>query len=210
MARYAPAEMRIVVVSAQFPPNFVSGGTLAPQRQAHGLRRRGHDVSVYAGWLGGERPALEAWDEADDTGMPVRWIATSAFIGWSDRNNFDNPGVTEDFAAYVARERPDVVHFHSIQSLGAGLLPAAAEARAKVVVTMHDFWWCCGRQFLADRDFMPCSLVVSCGNCECEVDRPWLEARNAELAGRLATADLGLAVSESEAKALAGNGSAPG
>src|SRR5437763_58442 len=96
MARYAPAEMRIVVVSAHFPPNFVSGGTLAPQRQAH-----------------------------------------------------------------------------------------------------------------ADRDFMPCSLVVSCGNCECEVDRPWLEARNAELAGRLAAADLVLAVSESEAKVLAANGIAP-
>ena len=36
--------MRITLVSAHYPPNFVSGGTLQPQRLAHGLRDRGHDV----------------------------------------------------------------------------------------------------------------------------------------------------------------------
>src|SRR3954447_14607568 len=39
--------MRVVVVSAHCPPNFVSGGTLAPQRLARALRARGHEVSVY-------------------------------------------------------------------------------------------------------------------------------------------------------------------
>ena len=41
--------MRIALVSAHYPPNFVSGGTLVPQRIAEGLARRGHRISVFAG-----------------------------------------------------------------------------------------------------------------------------------------------------------------
>ena len=74
--------MRILTVSAHYPPNFVSGGTLQPQRISQGLRARGHDVSVYAGWIG-DRPPLESWADTDETGMPVRWIVSSPWIGWS-------------------------------------------------------------------------------------------------------------------------------
>ena len=65
--------MRVLTVSAHYPPNFVSGGTLQPQRLSRGLRDRGHDVSVFAGWLG-ERPTLDEWEEPDETGMSVHWI----------------------------------------------------------------------------------------------------------------------------------------
>lgn len=57
--------VRILVVSAHFPPNFVSGGTLVPQRTAVALQRRGHDVAVYAGCRGDlngdDRPATRPW-----------------------------------------------------------------------------------------------------------------------------------------------------
>src|SRR5262245_24728367 len=151
--------MRILTVSAHYPPNFVSGGTLQPQRLSQGLRSRGHDVSVYAGWLG-DRPPLDSWEETDDTGMPVRWVASGPWIGWSDDRNWFNPAVTEHFRAHVEALRPDLVHVHALQSLGAGLLPVARRTGARVVVTMHDFWWLCARQFLVDRDVRPCSLVV--------------------------------------------------
>ncbi len=151
--------MRILVVSAHFPPNFVSGGTLAPQRLARGLRARGHHVSVYAGHLDADRPPLETWTESDETGLPVRWIVTTPWTGWSDRSNFDNPAVAKDFSDHVAEMQPEIVHFHSVQTLGAGLLPAARATGARIVVTMHVFWWYCARQFLVTRDYRPCSLV---------------------------------------------------
>ncbi len=200
--------MRIVVVSAHFPPNFVSGGTLQPQRLARGLRGRDHDVSVYAGWLG-ERPPLESWEEVDDTGLPVRWVVSGRWIGWGDERNFDNPDVGAHFAAHLREVRPEVVHLHALQSLGGNLVPIAADSGAKVVVTMHDFWWCCPRQFLVDRAMQPCSLVVAAGNCPCEVDRPWLEARNRRLATMLERADVILAPSAVAARVLAANGVDP-
>ncbi len=119
--------MKVLIVSAHYPPNFVSGGTLAPQRQAHGLRAMGHEVSVYAGWLG-DRPALDTWTSRDATGMAVRWVVTSPWIEYGDRNNYDNPAVAADFARHLGELRPDVVHFHSLQTLGAGLLDLAADA----------------------------------------------------------------------------------
>lgn len=198
--------MRILVVSAHYPPNFVSGGTLAPQRQAHGLRRQGHDVSVYAGWLGPERPPLAGWTDTDEEGMDVRWIVTTPWVDWGNDANFDNPAVTADFASHLEALRPDVVHLHSLQSLGAGLVSAATDSGASVVVTMHDFWWLCGRQFLVGTDYRPCCLVVSCGVCACQVDRSWLDARRDRIASHLARADVILAVSRAEAEVLLANG----
>ncbi len=209
MSRYGRCAVRILVVSAHYPPDFVSGGTLTPQRLARGLRARGHHVSVYAGSLNSERLPLSSWSEVDETGLPVRWVASWPWIGWDDPNCYDNERVTADFAEHVARTNPDVVHFHALQSLGAGLLAAARAAGARVVVTMHDFWWICARQFLVDRDYRPCCVVVDAGACVCEVDRSWLAARTARLAELLSHADVVLAPSASAVRILAANGVDP-
>jgi glycosyltransferase involved in cell wall biosynthesis len=201
--------VRILVVSAHYPPDFVSGGTLTPQRLARGLRSRGHDVSVYAGSLDAARAPLSSWSEEDETGMPVRWVASWPWIGWDDPNCYDNERVTADFARHVAQLRPDVVHFHALQSLGAGLLAAASSTGARVVVTMHDFWWICARQFLVDRAYQPCCVVVDAGACPCEVDHNWLEARTARLAEHLARADIVFAPSATAVRVLAANGIDP-
>lgn len=201
--------MRIVVVSAHYPPNFVSGGTLQPQRLARGLRDRGHDVSVFAGWLGDREP-LDTWDETDETGMAVRWIASGPFIGWADERNWHNPGVNRVFERYLREIRPDVVHLHSLQSLGAGLAPVAKDMGAALVVTMHDFWWLCTRQFLVDHDYQPCCLVQQAGTCPCEVDIATRDSRRAALATLLGSADLVLAPSQMAADVLNANGVAGG
>ncbi|MGQ0618075.1 MAG: glycosyltransferase, partial [Acidimicrobiia bacterium] len=198
--------MRIVVVSAHYPPNFVSGGTLQPQRLARGLRRRGNDVRVYAGRLDAARPALETSDDFDETGLAVRWVNTTPYTGWDDGSNFDNPAVADDFGRFLARVEPDLVHLHSLQSLGGELVAVAARSAAAVVVTMHDFWWCCARQFLVDRSFVPCALVTDAGVCPCEVDVAWRDARAARLQGWLAPADCVLAPPASAASVRAAPG----
>lgn len=201
----APTRLRILVVCAHFPPNFVSGGTLAPDRLARGLQARGHEVSVYAGHLGEDHPPLTTWS-TDEDGLAVRWISTTPWTAWTDVRNYDNPEVAEDFARHVDELRPDIVHFHSIQTLGAGLLAAAKRAGAATVVTMHDFWWCCARQFLVDDQWRPCSLVVDAGCCACSAGRAALDARNGWLREQLTHADLILAVSAITAEVLAANG----
>ena len=201
--------LRICVVSSYYPPNFISGGTLQPQRLARGLLARGHDVEVFAGWKGLDRPPLSVFTETDEVGLPVHWIDISEFSDWSDPRNYTNPPVRDAFVRFLDRFAPDVVHFHPLQSFGASLVRAAKDAGAATVVTMHDFWWWCARQFLVDRGFRPCNLVVEAGACECEVDRPFLEHRNEVLASLLPHADLVLAPSPSAAAVFAANGVDP-
>jgi glycosyltransferase involved in cell wall biosynthesis len=195
-------------VSAHYPPNFVSGGTLQPKRLARGLADRGHDVRVYAGWLGDERPPGERWTTTED-GIEVRWTAVTPWTDWSDERNFENAAIEADFSRFLSEVDPEVVHLHSLQALGAGLASAAVAAGIPTVVTMHDFWWFCGRQFLVDRDFQPCCPVVDAGVCECHVDRAWLERRNRRLLAVANSVDLVLAPSKSAAELLAANGVDP-
>ncbi|KQR16693.1 glycosyltransferase [Cellulomonas sp. Leaf334] len=201
--------MRVVQVSAHYPPNFVSGGTLVPQRVARGMAERGHESWVYAGHLDADREPLSTWTESDGAGVDVRWVVTTPWTGWADPRNSENPAVAADFDAWLAEIRPDVVHIHSLQTLGGGLVDAAKASGAAVVVTMHDFWWSCARQFLVDRDMRPCSLVVDCGGCACQVDHEWLLRRDAALSAHLVHADVVLAPSASAARVLAANGVDP-
>lgn len=155
--------MRVAQVSGHYPPNFVSGGTLVPQRLARAAARAGHESMVFAGYLDEGRPPLETWVEDDGSGVEVTWVVTTPWIYETDRRNYDNPAVEAAFRTWLELRRPDVVHFHSIQTLGGSLLPAAKEAGARVVLTMHDFWWFCSHQFLVDRQMRFRGLVVSCG-----------------------------------------------
>ena len=56
--------------------------------------------------------------------MPVRWVVSSPWIGWADERNWITLRSPSTSGAHVDALRPDVVHFHALQSLGAG--PAAA------------------------------------------------------------------------------------
>jgi glycosyltransferase involved in cell wall biosynthesis len=201
--------VKILVVSCHYPPNFVSGGTLQPQRLARGLRDRGHEVSVYAGHIGDDRPAAATFTTCDEVGMDVRWITVTPWTSWADSMNFDNPVVEADFRAHLQVLQPDLVHFHSLQTLGGGVIDVAAGMGITTVVTMHDFWWWCGRQFLVDRGMHPCSVVVDAGVCACEVDRGWLEQRNRRLAASLDKVDLVLAPSASARAVAVANGVDP-
>jgi len=173
---------------------------------AHDLIDRGHEVLVYAGYLDDARPPLQTWEETDERGVRVRWIVTTPWTSWSDPLNTLNASVEADFVQWLATVRPDVVHLHSLQTLGGSLVRAAKAAGAMVVVTMHDFWWTCARQFLVPPQMRPCSIVVDCGTCPCAVSHEWLERRNADLQPMLGGADVILAPSASSARVLIANG----
>lgn len=194
------------MVSAHYPPNFVSGGTLVPQRIARGLAERGHQVEVFAGHLDETAEPLTIHHEHDSYGVDITWVNITPFTSWDHEENYRNPQVERHFSTWLDRVRPEVVHFHSLQTLGGSLVPAAKRAGCRTIVTMHDFWWFCTRQFLVDPWLRPCSLVVDAGGCACQSGRRALEARLDVLRSDLASADQVLAPSEIAASVLRANG----
>ncbi|HYC23323.1 MAG TPA: glycosyltransferase [Candidatus Bathyarchaeia archaeon] len=134
--------MRIAQVIALYRPEFQGGATLVCQRLAGALAARGHEVAVFSGRTTASEGLGAVRSEAVD-GIPTwRVNVGGAFLPWS-RENYDNPVASESFREFLDGFRPEVVHAHSIQGLGVGIVRAAAEAGIPTVVTMHDWWWLC-------------------------------------------------------------------
>ena len=187
--------MRIVVVSAHFPPELhlwrhARAPTTGPRLRA----TAGHEVSVYAGWLDSTREPPPADDVGRDRRRRVCPCAGSRlmpWIGWTDVANFDNPVVDRRLRG-VARRANSPTSCTSTRSRrsASGVIEAAAAAGIPVVVTMHDFWWSCARQFLVDRDIARAASSSTPGVCvRSRPPRGWVCATRA-CSERLASVDL--------------------
>jgi glycosyltransferase involved in cell wall biosynthesis len=197
--------MRILYVTAHYPPDFTSGATLQLRRIAQHVAAAGHEVAVLSGAIARCLADGETRTETVD-GVTVHWIGTADRIDDRDDRNWLNPDATAYAEAVMDRWRPDVVHAHVLQTLGAGPLAAAARRGIVTVLTMHDFWWWCARLFLVDQDLQPCPLVTSDSDCACARSAAWRRDRAARLTVELAAVDQVLAPSAVFRDVLVANG----
>ena len=196
--------MRIAQVITLFLPDFVGGATLACARIARGLAARRHDVAVFCG-----RPDADATLYDDRTwavdGIPVTGVNAAPGYATLDSRNYRHPEIVPSFERFLERQRPDVVHFHSIQALGADLLAVAATRGLPVVLTMHDWWWFCVRLFLVDEQDFVCPPRVDPTRCHCLPEYDFA-ARRRHLDAMLTHADRVLTPSRFLAEAAIANG----
>lgn len=181
--------MRIAYVTAHLPPDFTSGATLLVERLAREAARRGHQVEVFSGAIrqGLADGATRTDPATDERPFATRWIGTATRVDQDIDGNWDNALAAAAAADWLREFRPDVVHMHTLQTLGVGVVEAAVEAAsgsgARTVVTMHDLWWWCSRLFLVDTQLRPCPLVTDIGTCACARSASWRRDR-AERLGR--------------------------
>ncbi|AZL73833.1 DUF535 domain-containing protein [Pseudomonas oryziphila] len=122
-------------------------------------------------------------------------------IGLPDQRSaledFENRATLPLFDAVLERVAPDLVHLHSIQGLGALLAESCARAGIPFVVTLHDAWWICGRQFMINGQGQYCGQTrIRAEVCAaCVEDAPLNAYRQQALAATLRKASLLLAPS---------------
>ncbi|WP_323744562.1 glycosyltransferase family 4 protein [Pseudomonas sp. UFMG81] len=111
--------------------------------------------------------------------------------------DFENHATVPLFEAVLEQVAPDLVHLHSIQGLGALLAESCAKKGIPFVVTLHDAWWICGRQFMIDNHGEYCGQTrIDTHVCAACVDDAALNAhRQQSLAATLRKASLLLAPS---------------
>ncbi len=134
--------MRVALVSALYPPEFRGGATVVCRRLAGELARLGHSCAVFSGRTTADEPLGAVARGRVDEAPTYRINVGGALHAWT-RESYWNPVATQGFERFLDENRPDVVHLHSLQGLGAGLIDAARGAGRPVVVTMHDWWWLC-------------------------------------------------------------------
>lgn len=158
VARLAPPlpreALRVLAVNIHFAPESFGGATIVAENLTDRLNKRPDtEVVVFTAWPEGLVPgyALNRWEAK---GAPVIGVRLPDHV--SREQNHRNPRMGELFAGLLEAIRPDVVHLHSIQGLSASLAEACREAGVPYVVTLHDSWWICERQFQVRKDGAYC------------------------------------------------------
>ena len=64
--------------------------------------------------------------------------------------NYYNLNLETEFLKIINKHHIQIIHFHSIQGLGANLINLSLKLGLKTILTMHDFWWECPLLFLND------------------------------------------------------------
>lgn len=155
--------MRILVVSNFYPARAIGGAELVAHRHALEMKRRGHDVRVFAGRVpksnqsGGELD-MELVDGLDVYLLSIRSLEPDRAFHWAAAGRRLR-AVLHDF-------RPEVVHFHNLAGLGANLILEVKRFGAKTVCTVHDHWGFCMKNTLyrdggyVCKDFEECHFCV--------------------------------------------------
>lgn len=195
------------MVNALSLPGFLGGAPLQVHRLARELQRRGDAVAILSG---ARRPGQRALGmrEEEYEGVTVSSLNTEPYIRFSDPRNYNNPPASAAVLAWLKAFRPDVVHAHSLQGLGAGWVDQAA-AQWPLVVTMHDWWWLCARQFLVTEELRVDGPLVDYSTCACAGGPAFNQQRRAWLAQRLLSASVVLVPSAGMRDSLVANGIDP-
>lgn len=180
----------VLVGNIFFAPYTYGGATIVAEEVARALHRdHGWQVSALSAVSRADLPpyALRKLQAGPITSYVINLPPERAYA-----EMYSNPVVTEIAARLMHSLCPDLVHLHCLQELGAGPIRAAREAGVPVVVSTHDFWWLCERQFMIDPEGRYCAQTpVRVENCRgCVLDHGRAQTRSRHLAAALEQADL--------------------
>lgn len=168
LSETAPRKRRLGVVNVFFAPQSFGGATIVAEELSSRLAYDDcWEVSVFAG---------NTYDDLSDYELKVfDWGKVRVHSVRLPRNStqeleFRNDVMQQLFGKYLEVVRPDVLHIHCVQHLGAGLLFEAQKRNIPVALTLHDAWWICPRQFrYIHEKTQNCPYLVqnpiSCGAC---------------------------------------------
>jgi len=157
----------ILVVNVLFAPFSYGGATVVAEQVAQGLLQ-----------LGGYRiTAVSLCARADLAPYVVIKSQKNGIVNYlinmpatrSYGEMYNNPEVTARLAELINALEPDLVHAHCIQEIGTGVIAAAEGSGVPVILSVHDFWWLCERQFMIGIDDKYCGQnpvrIDQCKGC---------------------------------------------
>ena len=146
--------LRVLAANVFFEPRSFGGATIVAEQMAHRLNARPDtEVAVYTTAPAGSATPYRLLKYYAGN-IPV--FAVCLPDTHDPALQFDSEHTLDSFREVIRFTKPDVVHLHSIQGLGALLVRVCEEEGVPVVVTLHDAWWICGRQFMINGEGRYC------------------------------------------------------
>ncbi|MBL8859315.1 MAG: glycosyltransferase [Planctomycetes bacterium] len=181
--------LKILYVVHGFPPDTWAGTEIYTQNIALEMQRRGHTVAVFtrapaAQSVADGGPSDFSVHETEFQGLRVLRM-THRLEHKSLAESYRQPKAETAFAAVLARERPDIVHFQHLIHLSAGCVDVAREMGIATMLTLHDYWSICARVQLIRPDGVRCEENQGAGCFLCVKDKHLDRIGAAKKAGNL-------------------------
>ena len=166
------SQRHILLANVLFAPFSYGGATVVAEQVAQALiRMGGYRVTAVSLCARGDLAAY-AVIKSQKNGI-VNYIINVPH-GRSYADMYNNPEVTARLAELISALEPDLVHAHCIQEIGTGIIAAADASGVPVILSVHDFWWLCERQFMIKVDEKYCDQSpVNINKCKGCVDNFW-------------------------------------
>lgn len=157
----------ILLANVFFAPFSYGGATVVAEQVAHALvRNHGYRVTAVSMCCRNDLASYVVV-KSEQNGITNYLINVPASRSYGEL--YDNPNVTSRLAELIETLDPDLVHAHCIQDMGTGIISAAASQDVPVVLSIHDFWWICDRQFMIKVDQQYCGQdpvrIEQCKGC---------------------------------------------
>jgi glycosyltransferase involved in cell wall biosynthesis len=158
--------VRVLFVTASYPPDSVGGVELHVAGLARAMAAEGHEPAVLARTGRPDLPHLQTLTETVD-GVPVTRLSNTFEDAGSFELLYAHEGIADAFAAELARIKPDIVHVQHLTCLSTSIVERCREAGVPTVMTLHDFWMGCprGQRITAGLDVCPTIRLEKCLPC---------------------------------------------
>lgn len=139
------ARKRVLIVNVLYPPISFGGATVVAENIVDQYEQY-MDTTVFC----------MSFNPPHYPGFLMRYHYGSSPVFMYEINADENkifslPEIKKVFSGLLDSFRPDLVHFHSIQHMGVEMLDCCLKKQIPYVVTAHDAWWICERQFMLDQ-----------------------------------------------------------
>ena len=143
-------KLKVALVNVFFAPQAIGGATRVLIDNFHTFRKRYSDSLELSLFTSDADKAEKPYELFVYIYEGVRVYRTSILF----RENMDwypkEESVADIFDRFLEFEKPDVVHFHCIQRLGATMAEMCLRRSIPYIVTLHDAWWISDYQFLVN------------------------------------------------------------
>ena len=187
---------KILAVNIYYAPQSFGGATIVAEETNRIFNARGDfEVSVFT-TLPVDMVAAYRLRRYAVEGINIFALGLPKML--SPTEQFENPHVVAEFAKVLAVTQPDIVHIHSIQGIGVAIIELCISKNIKYVITLHDAWWICGRQFMINQQGSYCDQQkIELAICDsCTDDARLNRLRQAKLKNILTQAELLLSPSQ--------------
>ena len=170
--------MKIVMVSSSVFPFHNSGVAYVVHNTAKELTAMGHQVTVIGLC---EKNTDLTYSDYKVIGLPIPGVSHN-FNGTLSEKDYNNETGAKIIENTLHQIKPDLVHFHALNGIGANIVKNSKILGYKTAVTMHDWWWICPFSNLADKNHKPCNQLKlskdKCTKCISQSKHNYIETRS--------------------------------